>query len=135
MTEAAVHGASSAVFSDLMVSKAQTEQIFRKKRDSEEKAQETLLFGDWILNFNPSNVAGEKPISFLTSGEIGEGRNSNEFRWVLRDHILEISRANGDLQNRFRYDAGADRFSYLADAVAKGNKDQFIYRPKSLTSG
>lgn len=92
------------------------------------RVTEQLVKSGWILDFNPKSARGRKPISFNAEGTIGEGRNKNEFRWVMRGHKLEIFRENGDLQNRFQYDELADRFICTNDVDAKGIKDQVIYR-------
>jgi hypothetical protein len=87
-----------------------------------------LLQSGWALNFNPKNQQMRKPISFEPDHTIGTGRNDNEHRWELSGQTLEIWRKNGDLQNRFRYDASGERFVCTDDSDAAGIPRQVVYR-------
>jgi hypothetical protein len=91
-----------------------------------------LLKDGWILKFNPTNPIGQKPISFNSDGNIGVGKNKNEFRWQMVNGMLEIVRQNNDLQNRFKYDPHGEKFLCTNDVDAKGYKDQFIYRDREV---
>jgi hypothetical protein len=53
-------------------------------------APSILLKDGWILNFNPINRMGRKPISFNADGSIGEGKNPNEFRWQMVNGMLGL---------------------------------------------
>lgn len=87
-----------------------------------------ILESGWTLHFTPSNPAAKKAISFNADNTIGEGRNENEFKWLLEGNVLSIFRSSGDLQNRFQYDEKQDRFVFKPDPDARGNKDQVIFR-------
>jgi hypothetical protein len=100
---------------------------FAIRRDT---IRERLLERGWVLNFNPTRLLASKAIEFDTDGTIGEGSNSNEFRWELNGRDLRIWRANGELQNEFRYDESTDRFVSTDSASAKGIKGQIIHRDR-----
>ena len=87
-----------------------------------------LMTGGWMLNFNPVTPRGRKKISFNPDGTVGDGKNQNEFKWLMRKGFLEIYRQNDALQNRFRYDESADQFICTNDQNAKGIRNQIIYR-------
>ncbi|MHC2578192.1 hypothetical protein ACVI1J_009718 [Bradyrhizobium diazoefficiens] len=92
------------------------------------EAPAKLLLRGWWLHYNPANPKGKKELEFLADGTFGEGRNDNEFKWQLKDGLLEIHRKSNLLQNRFRYDPSSERFLCTNDPDADGYKDQFIYR-------
>lgn len=91
-----------------------------------------LLQDGWILNFNPVVLTGRKLISFSSNGQIGEGRNPNEWTWSMVGDELEIRRKNGDLQNRFRFDPQGTKFISTNHPDAKGIRDQFIFRDRAV---
>jgi hypothetical protein len=90
-----------------------------------------LLRSKWRFHFNPQTGA-TKILSFNRDGTIGEGGNNNETRWIVKEGFLDIIRANGDLQNRFRYHATTRRFTSTDDPKAKGIKGQFLVRPEMV---
>ncbi|MCP3367732.1 hypothetical protein [Bradyrhizobium cajani] len=90
-----------------------------------------LLQDGWILNFNPTVLTGRKLISFNSNGQIGEGRNQNEWTWSMVGDELEIRRRNGDLQNRFRFDPHGTKFISTNHPDAQGIRDQFIFRDRA----
>ncbi|MFN3700800.1 MAG: hypothetical protein ACK4VI_04665 [Alphaproteobacteria bacterium] len=74
-----------------------------------------LVNNDWVLHFNPSQKTAKKKISFLNNGDIGEGRNANEFNWRVNKGFLEILNLEGKVFSRFSYDANKDRFDHTND--------------------
>jgi hypothetical protein len=50
--------------------------------------------------FNPE-TGSSKILSFKPNGEIGEGRNGNEFSWSVSDGRLEIKNDRGKIYSRF----------------------------------
>jgi hypothetical protein len=90
-----------------------------------------ILTSGWTLIFNPKTRA-QKVISFLPDGTIGEGRNLNEARWkISSDDELIISRSDGQLQNRFKYDRRTDQFKSIDDLHALGISGQIIFRSEN----
>ena len=92
-------------------------------------APATLLMHGWWLHYNQANPNGKKELEFLANGTFGEGRNDNEFKWQMKDGLLEIHRRSKLLQNRFRYDPPSGKFICTNDPDAEGYKNQIIYRP------
>jgi hypothetical protein len=112
----------------------------RRKRDTFELRRETLsarlLRQGWVLIFNPSISdprLGQKIISFEPDGSIGQGGNGNEHSWRMEGFELSIFRSGGELQNRFLYDEKSDRFLCTNDPLAKGTRDQVIFRIDQAT--
>ncbi|WP_338688962.1 hypothetical protein V5279_25185 [Bradyrhizobium sp. 26S5] len=87
-----------------------------------------LLMRGWWLDYNPAYPEGKKELEFLADGTFGEGGNSNEFKWQMKDGLLEVHRKSKLLQNRFRYDPRSEKFFCTNDPDAEGYKDQVIYR-------
>lgn len=73
-----------------------------------------LVCGRWSLCFRPDqpsrNDGGKKEIGFQDNGEIGIGRNQNEWTWVLKGRMLQIRRRSGQLHNVFRWNVDTGRF-------------------------
>lgn len=100
----------------------------RFRNASKDDELTSILIGHpWVLHFNPES-GGKKTITFLKDGTIGSGKNGNEARWCVTQGMLQINRANGDLQNRFSYDAATQRLSVVEDLEAMGRKYQFIVK-------
>jgi hypothetical protein len=91
-----------------------------------ESPQDILVRRRWTFHFSPKGNNGQKAMTFLPDGTIGEGRNDNEYRWVFEGGLLVIYRRNGDVQNSFWYDADSGQFDYLPDQRAQGFKDQYL---------
>jgi hypothetical protein len=90
-----------------------------------------LFMKGWLLDFNPKTPRGKKELVFNVDGTFGEGGNKNEFRWQMKNGLLEIYRESKLLQNRFRYDPASGKFTCTNDPDAEGYKDQTIYRLKN----
>lgn len=124
---------------ELMVSKAEIENKWPPKNETAKEPktgaptsiQKALTHKDWVLNFNPVLQGKHKRISFDDDGTIGKGRNDNEYKWKINGPTLEIWRENGDLQNRFIYHNGDERFICTNDLEAYGIPKQIIYRFKN----
>lgn len=86
------------------------------------------LDGEWKFVFNPAG-SRSKRLSFLKNGDIGEGRNHNEWRWTQDGRRLFIWREDGSLQNEFIYTTSSDSFVFVDNLAAKGVKEQRIQRP------
>jgi hypothetical protein len=55
--------------------------------------------------FNPANPDHKcKPVTFLPTGQIGEGQNDNEHSWHTKRGQLEVFSSDGKLYSRFRLD-------------------------------
>lgn len=80
------------------------------------------------LIFNAANgQKGQKVITFLADGTIGEGSNANENRWTIEESgdLVLISRSGGQF-SRFRFDPNAMRFwGETVDPSVK-QQDQYI---------
>ena len=78
---------------------------FREVNEKIEKNIEARLL-EAITNrrfkfvFNPLSE-GSKILTFLPNGEIGEGRNSNEYHWRISNGRLEIINSKGETYSRF----------------------------------
>lgn len=84
--------------------------------------------GRWDLQFNPGDPNKRKHITFLPTGQIGEGRNQNEATWTLDGRVLTILRADGSLQNKFVHVPDVQGFVCVNDPNALGIRDQTIRR-------
>lgn len=99
----------------------------------EEDLMTALLSGKWILNFNPKSPNGQKPISFITDGTIGEGQNKNEYTWRIRNGLLEIMNSEGQVFSRFTYEPDKGIFEHTNDLDTLSIKFQTIRRPMPKT--
>lgn len=107
-------------------------EIYRRALDKRallnEKDILNLVAGKtWILWFNPASPNAHKRIEFLSSGEIGEGRNRNENAWRASGKFLEIINDQGQLFSRFRYNLDKGSFEHTNDADTLSIKSQIIY--------
>ncbi|MDO8270596.1 MAG: hypothetical protein Q7U82_01575 [Gammaproteobacteria bacterium] len=57
-----------------------------------------------------------KPVTFLSNGDIGEGRNSNEHTWKIRKGALEIFHQDRKIYSRFRFDPDSGRLKHTNEA-------------------
>lgn len=83
-----------------------------------------LLSSDFILTFNPKNGMNKR-ITFIDGGEVGLGRNQNEYRWRIKDAALEFLDKAGELFSRFRYDSQTGGFameSFEGQSAIHGQK-------------
>ena len=79
----------------------------------------------FYFTFNPK-TRQSKPITFRPSGEIGEGRNQNEYRWKIRRGLLEILASDGVIYSRFRHDKESGQLRHTNDADLRSIHGQFL---------
>lgn len=88
--------------------------------------KQILLTGrSFVFVFNPSN-GQSKEVTFLPNGEIGSGRNSNEFSWRIRRGKLEILAFDGKIYSRFVQDKTSGRIVHTNDADTRSIHGQFF---------
>jgi hypothetical protein len=75
--------------------------------------------------FNPG-ANKSKVVTFSHNGEIGEGRNSNEYRWRIRYGKLEILSHDGKLYSRFVYDPKSGRLNHTNDPDCRSILGQYF---------
>lgn len=79
----------------------------------------------FIFVFNP--VRGQdKEMTFLPSGEIGEGRNSNEHSWRIHHGTLEIFASDGNIYSRFIQDKKTGKLVHTNDSDTRSTHGQYI---------
>jgi hypothetical protein len=66
----------------------------------EAKIRKAVLSRPYKFVYNPENQRS-KTVVFLPNGEVGEGRNDNEYNWRVASGKLEFIKSNGQLQSRF----------------------------------
>jgi hypothetical protein len=67
---------------------------------TENRIRAELLNRRFKFVFNPESE-GWKFLTFKPGGEIGEGRNRNEYSWQIRDGRLEIKNERDEIYSRF----------------------------------
>ncbi|HOD84594.1 MAG TPA: hypothetical protein PKG77_24510 [Phycisphaerae bacterium] len=81
----------------------------------------------FMFVFNPDNPEQKsKVMTFLTNGDIGEGRNNNEYIWHMRRGCLEILGSDGVLYSRFRLDLSTGRMTHTNDADTRSIRRQYF---------
>jgi hypothetical protein len=68
--------------------------------ETERRLRDLLANGKFKFVFNPA-AGRSKELTFLANGNIGEGRNNNEYQWRIADGRLEILSADGAVYSRF----------------------------------
>lgn len=87
--------------------------------------QAMLTTRRYRLVFNPGN-GRNKEITFMSDGQIGLGRNNNEYLWRVVDGHLEILAVDSTVYSRFRYNRTKDRLEHTNDHDTKSIRDQYI---------
>jgi hypothetical protein len=77
------------------------------------------------FTFNPG-TGQSKFITFMPSGEIGEGRNQNEHTWKIRHGLLEIYADDGTIYSRFSHDKGSGYLKHTNDADLRSIHGQYL---------
>ncbi len=77
------------------------------------------------FTFNPTS-GQSKTLTFLPSGEIGEGRNQNEHTWKIRRGLLEIFASDGAIYSRFRHDKESGQLRHTNDADLRSIHGQYL---------
>lgn len=114
------------IFKDLL-NRSRRAQITR-----EIEVLRVLTTSRWKLVFNPeafdrtNGERGSKAITFLENGEIGEGRNKNEFTWRMSSGFLEILNDAEKIFSRFRYDPVKITFRHTNDDDTPSIRNQYI---------
>jgi hypothetical protein len=87
----------------------------------------SILTGSkWTLYFNPQG--GNKTITFLANGLVGEGRNKNESSWRMVGDKLEFINSEGQVFSRFIYDSIQSRWIHTNEADTRSIKGQYILK-------
>jgi hypothetical protein len=79
----------------------------------------------FVFVFNPE-LKQSKVMTFLPSGEIGEGRNSNEHTWRIHHGKLEIFAFDGLIYSRFVRDKKSGKLVHTNDSDARSIHGQYI---------
>ena len=75
--------------------------------------------------YNPgANKA--KTVTFLTNGDIGEGRNSNEHTWRIRRGVLQILAFDGSIYSLFVFNPKTGRIEHTNDPDTKSVLGQYF---------
>jgi hypothetical protein len=81
----------------------------------------------FIFVFNPANPSQQrKVVTFLPTGQIGEGQNNNEHSWRPKRGQVEIFGADGALYSRFRFDADTGRLVNTNDPDIRSIRGQYF---------
>lgn len=91
------------------------------------RALHRLISGErrFHFTFNP-NTGQSKALTFLRSGEIGQGRNDNEHTWRIRRGLLEIFASDGGIYSRFRHDKQSGQLKHTNDADLRSIHGQYL---------
>lgn len=87
--------------------------------------REALVSQKYIFVYNPSN-GRNKIVEFLASGDIGEGRNSNEWMWRIRNSKLEFLNKQNEVYSRFRWNRETGSFHHTNEPDTKSLRGQFL---------
>ena len=91
----------------------------------DEKLRKILINGDFELVYNAvANRA--KRITFNENGDIGDGRNDNEYRWDVEDDELLIYTHKDELHNQFAYQKDTGQLTAVTDVEVKALPNQII---------
>lgn len=96
-------------------------------KKTEEQLQKLLLEDVFTFVFNPTS-GGSKDLTFLRTGEIGDGRNKNENRWRIVDGRLEILDSQGNVYSRFVLLDDGESLHHTNDPDTLSLKGQYIKR-------
>jgi hypothetical protein len=87
---------------------------------------DSLTENSWHFVFDAKSKRG-KSIRFCDNGEIGEGRNQNEFTWRIKDGYLEVLNSMNEIYSRFRFNKEKMMFEHTNDDDTLSLPDQYIY--------
>jgi len=79
----------------------------------------------FVFVFNPTHGQA-KALSFLPNGEIGEGRNSNEYAWRIHHGALDIFAYDGLIYSRFVQDKKLGRLVHTNDPDTRSIHGQYM---------
>jgi hypothetical protein len=90
------------------------------------RALKQLLNGrKFVFVFNPTHGQA-KVVTFLPSGEVGEGRNSNEYTWRIRHGALEVRAKDGKIYSRFVHDKKSGKLAHTNDPDTRSIHGQYM---------
>ncbi len=93
----------------------------------EDRIVRALTNNAWILVFDSQKgKLGTKKIQFLSTGEIGEGKNHNESHWRLNNGLLEIINDANKVFSRFEYNSQKQEFSHTNDSDTLSLRNQLL---------
>jgi hypothetical protein len=75
--------------------------------------------------YNPTSGAS-KIVTFSQNGEIGEGQNKNEYKWLIRRGKLDIFNIEKILYSRFSYDSKRGRLIHTNDPQCRSILGQYL---------
>ena len=96
--------------------------------------RQLLLRRKYVLTFDVKEPNGKKDITFMSNGQIGDGRNPNENSWGVEAGKLVILAQDGVIYSRFRYNRRMDRFEHTNDPDTPSKRNQYI-EPKFQRRG
>lgn len=79
----------------------------------------------FVFVFSPTHGQA-KVVTFLSSGEIGEGKNSNENTWRIRRGVLEILAQDGEIYSRFTHDKKNGKLAHTNDPDTRSIHGQYM---------
>lgn len=79
----------------------------------------------FVFVFNPTHGQA-KIVTFLSSGDIGEGRNSNENTWRIRRGTLEILAHDDKIYSRFTHDKKNGQLAHTNDPDTRSIHGQYM---------
>jgi hypothetical protein len=92
---------------------------------------DTVKRNRWILVYDPKVKGAKKQITFGIDGFVDHGRNENEYRWQVRDGLLEIFTKADEIHSRFLYDGRKNEFLHTNDEDTKSKRSQRMYADTS----
>jgi hypothetical protein len=102
-------------------------QVKARAQEKDYELSELLKSKTWILVFDPARKGARKEITFEPDGFVGKGRNENEYRWQVRNGLLEIFDRNANTFSRFSYSERGGEFVHTNDDDTKSIRSQRIY--------
>jgi hypothetical protein len=91
----------------------------------ETKIHKAVLARRYKLVYNPE-TGKSRTVSFQEGGEVGEGRNDNEFRWRISGGRLEFLDSAGRVYSRFFILPDGKTFHHTNDAETRSIKGQYL---------
>ena len=89
------------------------------------KLRQIVTRTDYKFVFNPE-TGRSKRLTFKENGEIGEGRNDNEYKWRIKDGQLEVIHKEGHIYSRFLLVPGSRNLHHTNDTDLPSIKGQYL---------
>ena len=80
---------------------------------------------EFLLVYQP-HTGASRMLTLLDNGEIGAGRNDNEYTWRVKHGCLEFLSEDGRLYNRFKLDRAAIRLSSVVGRDVRAVWGQYL---------